>query len=102
MKLNNCTTVRECLHWLDIKVPGFWDFATKKPLSSVEVQSISTQLERHWIEFSQMFRHIQRMKKSDSWSSDDACYDALLNNAFTPVILNSDLVKFTNPHQRYE
>ena len=31
MKLNQCTTVRDSLNWMDQIVSGFWDFATKNP-----------------------------------------------------------------------
>ena len=94
MKLGQCTTVRDSLYWMDKMVPGFWDFATKKPLPRKSVRRIAKRLDHQWDAFTQLYRHINRLKKQHTWSVEDACYVSLLDNAFSPVIAHEDLSKW--------
>ena len=94
MKLSQCPTVRESLYWMEQIVPGFWDFATKKPLPRKSVRDISKRLDHRWQAFTLMYRHINRLKKQSTWSVEDACYSTLLDNAFSPVITHEDLSKW--------
>ena len=101
MKLSQCSTVRGSLHWMDKIVPGFWDFATQKPLPRESIQKIATNLDRDWSAFIQMYRHINKLKKQPKWSIEDECYETLLNNAFSPTIVRKDWSKWVaniKPH----
>ena len=101
MKLSQCMTVRDSLYWMDKIVPGFWDFATKKPLPRKTVRMIAKRLEYQWGSFTKMYRHIHRLKTQPTWSVEDICYSSLLDNAFSPVITGEDwskLVARIKPH----
>mgnify|MGYP001415418880 CR=1 FL=1 len=101
MKLSQCTTVRDSLYWMDQIVPGFWDFATKRPLPRKSVREIANKLDHQWSAFIQMYRHIHRLKTHSTWSVEDGCYSSLLDNAFSPIIAHEDLSKLvsnTKPH----
>ena len=101
MKLSQCTTVRDSLYWMEQTVPGFWDFATKKPLPRKSIRGISKRLDHHWQTFTLMYRHINRLKKRTTWSVEDACYSTLLDNAFSPVITQEDLSKLVENTKPY-
>jgi len=94
MKLSQCQTVRDSLYWMDKIVPGFWVFATKKPLPRRALRSITKRLDLRWDAFVLLYRHINRLKKNPTWSVEDACYAALLDNAFSPTIETQDLSKW--------
>ena len=94
MKLSQCMNVRDSLYWMDNIVPGFWDFATKKPLERKVVREISKQLDQRWSAFTLLYQHINRLKKQPEWSIEDACYASLLDNAFSPVIAREDWSKW--------
>lgn len=94
MKLSLCTTVRDSLYWMDKIVPGFWDFATKKPLPRKSIRKISKNLDEQWRAFIQMYRHINKLKKQSTWSIEDSSYESLLDNAFSPVIDRKDWSKW--------
>ena len=96
MKLSQCSTVRDSLHWMDKIVPGFWDFATKRPLPRKSVREITSKLDLQWSGFIQMYQHINRLKKHSTWSVEDGCYSSLLDNAFSPIIAHEDLSKWMN------
>ena len=93
MKLNDCTTVRDSLIWMDRIVPGFWNFATKKPLPRKAVRIITRRIDMKWQSFRQLYRHINQLKKRETWSVEDACYATLLENAFSPSIKQEDWSK---------
>ena len=94
MKLSLCTTVRDSLYWMDKIVPGFWDFATKKPLPRKSIRKISKNLDEQWRAFIQMYRHLNKLKKQSTWSIEDSSYESLLDNAFSPVIDRKDWSKW--------
>ena len=101
MKLSQCTTVRDSLYWMDQIVPGFWDFATKKPLPRKSLREITSKLEHQWSAFLQMYRHIHRLKKNSTRSGEDNCYASLLDNAFSPIIAREDLSKLVANSKPY-
>lgn len=93
MKLNDCTTVRDSLFWMDTIVPGFWNFATKKPLPRKAIRTITRRIDMKWQSFRQLYRHINQLKKRPTWSVEDACYATLLDHAFSPSIQQEDWSK---------
>ena len=94
MTLRLCTTVRDSLYWMDQIVPGFWDFATKKPLPRKSIRRIAKKLDEEWNAFIQMYRHINNLKKQSLWSMEDSNYVSLLENAFSPIINQQDWSKW--------
>lgn len=44
MKLEECTTVKECLVWAEGQWPGFWDFATQEPMTNEEFMALATKI----------------------------------------------------------
>ena len=94
MNLSQCNTVRDSLYWMDKIVPGFWDFATKKPLPRKSVRKIAKELDEEWSAFIHMYRHISKLSKQPKWSVEDQCYESLLNNAFSPIIERKDWSKW--------
>ena len=94
MKLIQCTTVRDSLYWMDQIVPGFWDFATKKPLPRKSLCGITKRLDQHWGAFVELYVHINWLKTQPSWGDEDECYKSLLDNAFSPIITREDWSKW--------
>ena len=87
MSLDSCQTVRECIAWLDQKVPGYWDFATKKPMSPEQVQHITNELKKSWNWFDKMVRKAYHLYQQHPHRENNASYIALLNTSFKPVVV---------------
>lgn len=45
MKLEECTTVKDCLVWAEGQWPGFWDFATQEPMTNKEFMSLAKKIQ---------------------------------------------------------
>lgn len=44
MKLEECTTVKECLMWAEERWPTFWDFATHQPMTKIELTKLEKRI----------------------------------------------------------
>ncbi len=88
MTLFRCQTVRECIAWMDSRIPGYWDFATKKPMSPEQIQSIVAELKKSWFLFDQMIRKAYHLYRQNPQQENNASYITLLNQSFSPVVIN--------------
>ena len=93
MKLSQCTTVRDSLYWMDKMVPGFWNFATKKPLPRKSIRNIAKKLDEECSIYTVVSSY-QQAQETTQWSVEDQCYESLLNNAFSPIIERKDWSKW--------
>lgn len=99
-KIRRCQNVRECLCWLDDRIPGFWNFATKKPLSPEEYRRVTETINRKWLLFTKMYLRINQLKETPHWSTEDTCYNSLLKGAFEPTTTQRDLSKIITGRRR--
>ncbi len=93
MRLKSCKNARQCIYWMDCKLPGFWDFATKKPLTQHQIDELVRGLNKNWDAFSDMYEQLDTLEKSTHWSEEDSHYLSLLNHAFSPIKVSNRLRK---------
>ena len=99
MTLARCQTVRECIAWMDSKIPGYWDFATKKPMSPAQIQHLTNELKRVWFLFDRMVRKAYTLYRQNPHQENNATYIALLNQSFQPVIVEPAHEKLIDRHR---
>ena len=68
MKLQECTTVKDCYMWAESIWPGFWDFATQRNmLTEEELTELNDNINRNstlYIEFIDKIRELASKDKS--------------------------------------
>ena len=85
MKVDDCLTVRECIWWMDVHVPGYWDLATRKPMTANTAEQLSVCLKSEWAKFEQMVRRAYFLYKHFPQQHDNGCYIQLINHSFKPI-----------------
>ncbi len=89
MNVEDCLTVRECIWWMDLHVPGYWDLATRKPMSGGNAEQLSNSLKVEWNKFEQMVRRAYCLYKRFPDRHDNGCYIQLINHSFQPILTDS-------------